>query len=154
MKKTVLLALMVASVALHAELSISSISYQEINKASSTGEKTKAWVKTHKVIPGTIIRYVNSLNNSGIQMAKHLVVSNPIPNNMEYIAGSASCVSECIIKYSVDGGQIFDVTSELFLGMGEERHLAQAKEYTHIQWVLNTLDGQSNSNVEYQARLK
>jgi len=154
MKKTVLLTLMLASVALYAEVSISSTSYQEVVKVNSSGEKVKEWIPTAKVVPGTIVRYVNTLNNSGEEKATKLVVNNPIPENMEYVANSATCQSECSIRYSVDGGKTFQEPSELFVGEDQERHLAQAKEYTNIRWVLTALDAHSTSSVAYKAKLK
>jgi len=154
MKKTVLLILMLASVALHSEVSISSTSYQEAVKVNSNGEKVKEWIPTAKVVPGTIVRYVNSLNNGGEERATNLVINNPIPENMEYVANSATCQSECSVRYSVDGGKTFKDPSELFVGEGQARHLAEAKEYTNIRWVLTALEAHAATTVEYKARLK
>ena len=154
MKKTVLLTLMVASVALHAKVSISSTSYQEAVKVNSNGEKVKEWVPTNKVVPGTVVRYVNALSNSGAKRATKLVVNNPVPENMEYVANSATCQSECSVRYSVDGGKTFQEPSKLFVGEGKERHLAEAKEYTNVRWVLTTLEAKSKNSIEYKARLK
>ena len=140
-------------IALNANVTINSTSYQEEVTTSETGEKVKSWVKTHKVVPGSVVRYVNTLENSGTQPATSLVVNNPIPEHMEYVAGTASCQSGCLITYSVDGGQTFKQASELFIE-GEERHLAKASEYTDIRWVVEKLPSMAQSNVEYQARLK
>ncbi len=137
-----------------AEVTINSTSLQEVAKVMPTGEKTKAWVKAEKIVPDTVVKYVNTLTNSGTEVATHLVVKNPIPKNMEYVANSASCQSGCKITYSVDGGASFQEASELFLGVGEARHLAKASEYTDIQWVVATLNGNAQSSVEYKARLK
>ena len=137
-----------------ANVSISSTSLQEQTKVSPSGEKVKEWVKASKVVPGTVIRYVNSLNNSGDKSATKLVVNNPVPENMEYIASSASCASTCTLSYSVDGGKTYKQPEELFLGVGEERHMAMASEYTDIRWVVDALAATSQSTVEYKARLK
>jgi hypothetical protein len=73
---------------------------------------------------------------------------------MEYVANTATCEGTCIITYSVDGGKSFKKPEELFLGVGEERHMAKAAEYTDIRWVVDTLATTSQSTVEYKARLK
>lgn len=151
--KTSAVFLALASMA-QANVSINSASYQEATKVDSNGEKEKEWVRASKVVPGTVIRYVNSLENSGEQSATKLVVSNPVPTNMEYVANSASCQSECTLSYSVDGGKSYKQPEELFLGVGAERHIANASEYTHIRWVVDSLSATSQSSVEYKARLK
>ena len=143
----------VASMA-QAEVSISSVSLQELTTKSKSGEEIKSWVKTQKVVPGTIVRYVNTLENSGDTVAKGLSVKNPIPENMEYVEGSATCEGSCILTYSVDGGISFKKPSELYVGVGEKRHLAMASEYTNIQWMIAELSAHSKSFVDYKAKLK
>jgi uncharacterized repeat protein (TIGR01451 family) len=155
MKKTVLTTLMVmmSTVALQANVSINSASFQKHVELKG-GEKVTTWIKASKVVPGTIIRYVNSLENSGTQTASKLVINNPIPANMEYVASTASCKSDCSVVYSVDGGKTFKEPSELFVGEGKERHVAKASEYTDIRWTVDALAATSQSSVEYKARLK
>jgi len=151
--KTVVLVISLIAMA-EANVSISASSYQEKTKVSENGQKVKAWVKADKVVPGTVIRYVNALENSGNKLATKLVVDNPIPENMVYVDNSATCESECSLFYSVDGGNNYKKPEELFVGLGEERHLAQASEYTHIRWVVDSLGASSKSMVEFKAQLK
>jgi len=143
----------VASLA-QANVSINSTSYQEITKITPTGEKSKEWVKAEKIVPGTVVRYVNRLENSGVETATKLLIKNPIPKNMEYVADSAACQGSCTLSYSVDGGESFKNPSELYVGEGENRHVAKASEYTDIRWVIDSLVANSQSFVEYKARLK
>jgi uncharacterized repeat protein (TIGR01451 family) len=151
--KTSALLCVVASL-VNANVSISSASYQEETKVMKNGEKVSSWVKASKVVPGTVIRYVNALENSGTQSASQLVVNNPVPQNMEYVANSASCQSGCSLSYSVDGGKSYSQPEKLYVGVGQERHVAQASEYTNIRWTLDSLEATSQSAVEYKARLK
>lgn len=151
--KTSALLCVVASL-VNANVSISSASYQEEIKVMESGEKTTEWVKATKVVPGTLIRYVNALENLGNQKAEKLVVKNPIPKNMVYVSNSASCQTACALAYSVDGGKSYKKAENLYVGTGEKRHLAEASEYTDIKWVLDALAATSQSSVEYQARLK
>lgn len=137
-----------------ANVTLNTASFQEQTKVTVTGEKVKEWVKASKVIPGTVVRYVNTLENQGDDVATKLVIKNPIPQNMEYVANSASCASECTLSYSVDGGKSYKQPSELYVGEGEKRHLAKASDYTDIKWVVSSLSATAQSSVEYQARLK
>ena len=153
MKKLVMTSALLLTLA-QANVSINSASFQEQTKVTASGEKVKEWVRASKVVPGTVIRYVNSLENAGDKTATKLVINNPIPENMEYVANSAACASECTLSYSVDGGKSYKQPSELYLGVGKERHLAKASEYTDIRWVVDSLGSNSQSSVEYKARLK
>ena len=151
--KTSIALLAIMSMA-QADVSISSTSLQEKTKVSSSGEKVKEWIKAEKVVPGTVIRYVNTLNNSGNTPATQLVVNNPIPKNMQYVANSAICATSCSVSYSIDSGKSYHRAEELYIGVAEERHLANTSEYTDIRWVVDSLSASSQSSVEYKARLK
>jgi len=153
MKKLVMTSVLLLTM-VQANVSISSASFQEQTKITASGEKVKEWVKASKVVPGTVIRYVNSLENSGDKAATKLIVNNPVPENMEYVANSTSCAGACLVSYSVDGGEHYAQAEALYVGVGQERHLAKASEYTNIRWVLDSLDTSSQSSVEYKARLK
>jgi hypothetical protein len=71
MKKSFLVVFLAISSLLNADVSISSASFQE----KKVGKETK-WVKATRVVPGTKVRYVNSLTNSGAQNATNLVITN------------------------------------------------------------------------------
>jgi len=156
MKKPVLVTIftLLATVFAHANVTIESTSYQEQIKTTVEGEKITTWVEAKKVMPGSVVKYVNMMTNHTKQNATKLVVNNPIPKNMEFIQGSASCLEDCTISYSVDGGRHFMKASELYIGTKDDEHLAKASEYTNIRWVLSVLNKKSKSSVEYKARLK
>ena len=144
----------ILSINLQAEVTLHTASYQEQVELLNSGEKRKKWIRAEKIIPGTVIRYVNTLNNKSHQPATKLLIKNTIPENMEYLANTAGCASSCRVLFSVDGGKHFKNPSELFVGRGENRHLAKSSEYTNIEWILRRLDRRSKSHVEYKARLK
>ena len=156
MKKTLKLSTLCLCMAtmLHANVSISSNSFQESVHVSENGEKTTEWLKAEKIVPGTTIKYVNKLVNSGDKKANHLVIKNPIPNNMQYIANTAQCKTACSIRYSIDHGVTFHTAEELILLDEDGKHLAKAFEYTDIMWVVESLDAKTESFVEYKAKLK
>jgi len=88
--KTAFLAVSLIGMA-EANVSISASSYQEKTQLSEDGQKVKAWVKAEKVVPGTVIRYVNALNNSGNKLATKLVVDDTISKNKDEVGECASC---------------------------------------------------------------
>lgn len=143
------LAMSVMAIAAQAEVTITSQSYQKVVK-----KKKAKWVKATKVVPGSVILYMNTLKNKGTQTAKKLTVVNAIPEHMQYVKGTAKCKTACRVTYSVDGGKTFNKPKKLFVGKGKKRHQAKASEYTTIMWVVNTLKGGKKTSVRYKARLK
>jgi uncharacterized repeat protein (TIGR01451 family) len=151
MKKFIIIPIILISMltALGAKVSISTVSHQLVIKKDKSGKNVKRWEKTTKVTPGTIIRYTNSIKNSGSSKAEDLVIINAIPKHMQYIKGSAKCKSRCTVSYSVNGGKSYASAKKLYV-KGKQ---AKASQYTHIRWVVAKLSGGKKDTVEYRAKL-
>lgn len=89
------------------------------------------------VTPGDRLRYVVMGTNSGDEPARNLEVSQPIPNQMVYVMGSASSSNNAKITYSIDNGETFvenpTIEVEQEDGTVVEKP-APASAYTHIRW--------------------
>jgi len=72
-------------------------------------KKVKKWVKATKVIPGTIVRYIDTIHNNSADPLSTVAIKNPINEHLTYVAGSAKAESNATITYSVDGGNIGEV---------------------------------------------
>jgi len=131
-----------------ADVSIKSESFQE-----KTINKQTKWVKAAKVIPGTKIRYVNTMSNNGNKTAQNLVITNPVPKHMLYVDGSAKCSNGCNIIYSLDGKK-FDISANLFITENGKKRAAKAMEYKAIRWIVQTLDAKQSSSVQFDAILE
>jgi len=138
----------VFSSTIYADVSIKSQSLQE-----KTINKQTKWVKATKVIPGTKIRYINTMSNNGTVMAQNLVITNAIPKHMLYVDGSAKCDGVCSITYSLDG-KAFDLPAKLFVTENGKKRVAKALEYKAIRWVVQTLDANQSSNVQFDTILE
>ena len=138
-------------VSAQADVTITSTSYQKVVK-----KKKVKWVKATKVIPGSVILYVNSIANKNTQAAENLTVVNAVPKHMKYIKGTAKCKNKCTITYSVDGGKTFNKPKKLFVKdkKTKKRRYAKASEYTTIKWVVSTLGAGKKTAVQYRARLQ
>jgi len=130
---------------IEAKVKVSTASYQKMGKK---------WVKAAKVVPGTKVKYINTLSNSGGSNATNLVIVNTIPKEMQYIANSAKCKGKCTITYSVDGGKSYTTPRKLYVKKGSRKIRAKAGDYTNIRWVVNTLKGGSKKTVQYDAVLR
>lgn len=130
---------------IEANVTVSTTSLQKIGKK---------WVKTQKVIPGTKVKYINTLTNQGSTDANNLVVVNAIPKEMNYVANSAKCKGKCSISYSVDGGKSYNSPRKLYITKGSRKVRAKAEDYTNIKWIVAKLNGSTQKSVEYSAILK
>ncbi len=150
MKKGFLSVLLIVAFSsmVYAEVVIKSESFQE-----KIIKKQTKWVKATKVIPGTKIRYVNTISNKGTDTAKNLVVTNAVPKHMRFVGGSAKCLEKCSITYSVDG-KTFDVPAKLFVVEKGKKRVAQATEYKAIRWIVQSLGAKKSSNVQFEAILE
>jgi len=154
MKKLLIsLSVVMTLMVMHAQaaVTITSQSYQK----NSTKKKAK-WVKATKVIPGSVVLYMNTLKNKGKDTAEKLTVVNAVPKHMKYVKGTAKCKSKCAITYSVDNGKTFNVAKKLYVKDKKTKKTRRAKDidYTTIMWVVNKLKGGNKTVVQYKARLK
>ncbi len=128
-----------------ANLAVSTASYQKV------GNK---WVKATKVVPGTTVKYINTLTSKASATATNLVVVNAVPKEMKCVANSAKCKGQCTVTYSVDGGKSYDVSDKLFVKKRGRKVRATPEDYTHIKWIVDSLKGNETKTVEYDAILR
>ena len=89
-------------------------------------------------VPGDEIVYSVKLANRGATPAERIRFVTPIPTQLAYWAGSADG-GDAEAAFSIDGGKTFAPAHQLVVtdASGKKR-LAEAWEYTHIQWRLPT----------------
>lgn len=145
----VALGMLITSV--QADVTITSQSFQKVVK-----KKKAKWVKATKVVPGSVILYINTLKNKGKDAAQKLTIVNAVPEHMEYIKGTAISKSKVKVTYSVDNGKSFAKPNKLYVKdkKTKKRRRAKASDYTTIMWVVDSLKGGKTTNVQYRARLK
>jgi uncharacterized repeat protein (TIGR01451 family) len=124
-------------------------------EVNAEGQLEVKQVPATRVIPGDKVTYTIRYANRGTENAEKVVITNAIPEHMIYEAGSANA-SHMITLYSIDGGQSFHETSELWLeDASGEMHLASAVDYTHIQWtLLDALVPTEKGHIAYRATLE
>ena len=131
------------------------VAQKEVVVENEEGEKEVKRVAATTVIPGDHVIYTIEYSNIGSEPADSIVINNPIPENMYYIAGTAGGMNAEII-FSIDGGASYNKPENLKIidEDGNERP-ATARDYTHIQWSLATaiIPGGTGS-VYYRAELK
>jgi hypothetical protein len=141
-------------------VSVTSQSYQMVAKKTKGKngkiKTVKKWVHATKVVPGTIIKYIDTVSNHTKKPLANLAIKNPINPHLIYVAKSASSETNATILFSVDGGKHFDVPKKLMirdLKSGKKR-LARPREYNAIQWTIASIPPESNTTVAFRAKLK
>jgi len=123
---------------------------------AADGTVTSRLVPAEKVIPGDEVRYTITFVNDGAKAvdAGTVVVTNPVPENTQYIADSAFG-SGTTILFSVDGGKTFHPASELTVVRDGVKTSATPADYTTIRWVFGpALAPGEKSYVSFNARLQ
>ena len=128
---------------------------KEIVIINDDGEKQIKRESVDKVIPGDHVIYTIEYKNVGEENADSVVVNNPIPENMNYVPGTADGKNANIV-FSIDDGKSFDSPENLTVTDEEgKQRPATTNDYTHIRWILTTsvTPGQMGM-VSYRAELQ
>lgn len=128
----------------------------EVAGTDAQGKPTIRRLPAGKVVPGEIVIFTNIFTNAGRTQVENLIVTNPIPEHMEYLEGSASTQPGDELTFSVDGGRSFDQAANLSVRTADgNKRKATAADYTHIRWRLKKpLAVNGEGHVEFRARLK
>jgi len=121
---------------------------------NDTGEEEKRLVPAEKVLPGETVYYTITFTNTSDEVADNVVVTNPIAEELMYLDGSAFGPGMDIV-FSVDGGETFAAADELNVTENGETRAAEAKDFTHVRWVMqNDLAAGAQGSARFAAVLK
>ena len=94
-----------------------------------------------------------SFSNVSDEPAENVVITNPIPEQLTYVEGSAFGPG-ANVRFSVDGGKSFAAADELVVSDGGNQRTAAADDFTHIRWVMtNVIEPGTQGMAQFRARL-
>lgn len=130
------------------------VSHKEVTEEDNTGKKEVKYVTLGRALPGDVIRYTITYAHVGDEPATDIVITNPVPDNTFFIAGSATGENSTI-DYSVNGKTYgAPATLKIKDPDGKERQAIPA-EFTHIRWTLKTpLAKGQEGTVNFKVRIK
>jgi uncharacterized repeat protein (TIGR01451 family) len=106
----------------------------EVRESAGTQERpTFRMVPATQLAQGQVVYYTVRITNPTPVFANKVQVSQMIPANTTYLAGSAGGPG-ADVEFSIDGGRSFAPAAELKLADGVTR--APPGRYTHIRWRL------------------
>lgn len=106
----------------------------EVRESAGTQERPSfRMVPATRLAQGQVVYYSLKITNPTPIFANKVQVSQMIPANTTYLAGSAAGPG-ADVEFSIDGGQTFASAGDLKLADGVTR--APPERYTHIRWRL------------------
>lgn len=102
----------------------------------ASGVQQRQLVEAERVLPGEELLFTVTYTNVGDKAAENVTITNPIPEHMDYLTGSAGG-ENVTITFSVDGGRSFADARDLQVTDSQGRtRPAVAQDYTHVRWVV------------------
>jgi len=101
--------------------------------ARSRGSQSQA------VMPGDVVQYQLRFTNQGQGDARGVVFTNPVPEGLRYVDGSAGADRQDVaVEYSTDSGKTYAATP-LVTVVEKGRRVqkpASPEQYTHVRWTV------------------
>jgi len=138
-----------------AQIKLQAVVEKDIEIVNEQGEKEIQRVEAAKVVPGDEVIYTINYSHVGNEAAENVLITNPIPEHMVYVNESADG-ENCEITFSIDGGNTFNSSINLFVINAEGNSIAAtAVDYTHVRWMIvdRIMPGHKGS-VSFKAQLK
>jgi uncharacterized repeat protein (TIGR01451 family) len=100
------------------------------------GKSHSEVVPAGHVLPGVEVIYTINYEYLGTQPATDVVVTDPIPAQVTYVAGSVQG-ADTVASFSVDGGKTWGSPASLTVKNADgSTRSAQPADYTTIRWVI------------------
>ena len=136
------------------QLNFQNIAQVEVEiRDENTGAVTTELRDADLVKPGEVVVFTSVFTNISEETAEEILVNNPVPENMVYIAFSARGEST-VVNYSVDGTNFGSPDNLTVVGEDGAERTARPEEYKEIQWVFDgELSPGESGEVSFKARL-
>jgi uncharacterized repeat protein (TIGR01451 family) len=119
------------------------------------GKSHSEVVPAGHVLPGVEVIYTINYEYMGTQPATAVQVTDPIPAEVTYVAGSV-LGANTVASFSVDGGKTWGTPATLTVKNADgSTRSAQPSDYTTIRWVIQgSLAEGAKGSVSYHAVVK
>ena len=134
-------------------LNVTTLVQMEEVSVGDDGERQTRLVAADTVVPGDVVIYTTTVENISDESAENVVVNNPVPEHLSYVAGSAFAPG-MVIEFSVDGGATYAPAEELTVDEDGQTRAATADDFTHIRFVMQgELAAGAQGIARFRARL-
>jgi uncharacterized repeat protein (TIGR01451 family) len=130
----VVLQLLAPAFAQNNPIVVTNVAETEVEVKNAQGVVEKKRVPVDKAVPGTVVIYTTTFSNNGAKPAGNIALTNPVPANTTYVAGSAFG-DNTDITFSIDGGKTYLPADKLRVKTPDGRERAAVpSDYTHLRW--------------------
>ena len=134
-------------------LNVTTLVQMEEMSVGDDGERQTRLVAADTVVPGDVVIYTTTVENISDESAVNVVVNNPVPEHLSYVAGSAFAPG-MVIEFSIDGGATYAPAEELTVDEDGQTRAATADDFTHIRFVMQgELAAGAQGIARFRARL-
>lgn len=113
------------------------------------------------VKPKDLLVLSTAVQNTTRKALSNVSIVQPIPDQTQYLANSATAFEGAALQYSADGGKSFAPEPLKKTVLVEENGKQIAKEvtippqqYTHVKWVLKSLQPEASQTLEVRVNVK
>lgn len=115
-------------------IELKSVAETEQEYVDEQGRKAMRLAPLGKATPGDEVVWTITAKNVCDKPAENIVIANPVPEHMTYVAGSAMGVGTTI-TYSLDGESFKDAAALTVRDADGATRSARADEYRAIKWI-------------------
>jgi uncharacterized repeat protein (TIGR01451 family) len=135
-------------------IELKTVAESEQEYTNDAGQKAKRLVPASKVVPGDEVVWTITAKNVCDKPADNIVIANPLPGEMRYVANSAMGVG-ADITYSVDGKEFSAPAAIVVHDANGVRRTASPDEYRAVRWTYkNAFAPGATAFVRYRALVK
>lgn len=135
---------------------------KQVKQTDKQGKMQTVWqpLQGNAIVPGDLLRYTVSGENTSDKAVKNLVITQPIPKQTVYVLDSTSVSRNTVAKlvYSIDNGKSFVEKPQIQVKQANGKLVTQpapAAAYTHIRWTFPQPIGPSTVvNGTYQVKVR
>ena len=134
-------------------IELKTLAESEQEYVNEQGQKAIRLVPAAKVLPGDEVVWTIVAKNVCDKAAASIVIANPVPQHMSFVANSAMGVGTDI-TYSLDGKE-FKTPNALVVSDNGSTRAARADEFRAVRWTYNTaFQPGATAFVRYRALVK
>lgn len=155
LKSIVAVGLLAMSVHALAAIELKNEALREVETVDKDGKKIKELKTVERAVPGQEVIYVLTYKNTDKKPATNVVISNPVPKELTYVAGSETG-KNARFEVSVDGGKKFATLDKLTIKTADGKlRPAMAADVTNLRWsVTEPVKAGAEGKVSYRTLLK
>ena len=128
---------------------------KEVTKTNEDGQVVTTRIAADEVLPGQTVVYILTYTNDKSEVASGIVLTMPVPGELDYVEGSAN-IPETELTFSADGGSTFAQRDAVLTRDEDGKFVtAKAEDITHVRWkVLTSVAPGTSGELAYKAVLK